>query len=53
MKCIRCSIEGHFNIWVDNDVTPDEIEEILMNNINNIEKTDRCVIDEYDWTEIK
>ena len=52
MKCIRCSIEGHFLVWVDNDATPDEIEDVLMDSVTMIEKVGRCAIDEYDWEEI-
>lgn len=52
MKEIRCSFTGHFYISVEDDATPDDIENAVGLYVVAIEDEDVLVIDEYDWKEI-
>jgi len=52
MKEIRCSFTGHFYVSVEDDATPDDIENAVERYVVAIEDVDVLTIDEYDWNEI-
>jgi hypothetical protein len=51
-KYVRCSAQVHFYVKVNDNASPDEIEDAIDTYIAEIENfDDMFAIDDYDWEE--